>query len=134
MLPAVLDRIMAIGQRHNLTITNVFHAGDGNVHPILLFDEDDPQQVRNTMLASHEILDACVDAGGTITGEHGVGVEKLPLMRRMFNEATLTLFEAIKSAFDPAGLANTGKLVPSERVQVDLTCPRTPRTPGGALA
>ncbi len=134
MLPDVIERIGAIGQKHGLTITNVFHAGDGNVHPILLFDEDDPEAVGATMRASHEILEYCISIGGTLTGEHGVGVEKLPLMRRMFNAPTMKLFDRIKRCFDPDGRANAGKLLPSERVNVELLKPISPRTPGGAMA
>lgn len=133
MLPEVIEQIMAIGRRYDLQITNVFHAGDGNVHPILMFDEDDPQQVRNTMLASHDILEYCISIGGALTGEHGVGVEKLAMMRVMFNEPTMRCFEQIKRAFDPHDRVNAGKLVPSDRVAVDLTKPMAARTPGGAM-
>lgn len=134
MLPEVLERIMAIGREYGLTITNVFHAGDGNVHPILLFDEDDPKQVANTMHASHAILAYCISIGGALTGEHGVGVEKLDMMKVMFNEPTMDLFGRIKAVFDSAETCNTGKLVPSNKVVVDLTQPTDANTPGGALA
>lgn len=134
MLSDVVERIGRIGEQFGLTITNVFHAGDGNVHPILLFDEDDPEQVRNVMHASHEILRYCISIGGAVTGEHGVGVEKLPLMAEMFSRPTLELFAAIKRAADPHGRMNPGKLLPSDRVRVDLTAPPASRTPGGAMA
>lgn len=135
MLPEAIENITAIGQKFGLTITNVFHAGDGNVHPIMLFDEDDPQQVRATMQASHAILEYCISIGGSITGEHGVGVEKLPMMKIMFNEPTMKLFETVKRCFDPEDLTNAGKLIPSRRVDVDLLAgPVAPRSPGGALA
>ena len=136
-LPEVLAEVSRIGKRYGLTITNVFHAGDGNVHPILLFDEDDPRQVRDTMLASHDILAYCISIGGTLTGEHGVGVEKLPMMKVMFSPPTLELFARVKHAFDPDERLNLGKLIPSDRLAVDLTQPDAPvgrKQPGGALA
>lgn len=133
-LPEVLTRCGEIGRKYGMTITNVFHAGDGNVHPILLFDEDDPEQVRATMQASHEILEYCIAIGGSLTGEHGVGVEKLPLMRIMFDPPTLDAFAAIKRAFDPDELSNPGKLLPSEKLRVDLLAPSGGKSPGGALA
>jgi glycolate oxidase len=119
-LPEVIERVMQIGQKYGLTITNVFHAGDGNVHPILLFDEMDPEQVNNVLKASYEILEFCLSVGGTITGEHGVGVEKLPMMRRMFDGPTLAAFTNIKRCFDPQELVNPGKLIPSDKVKIDL--------------
>ncbi len=132
-LPGVLENVMRIGAEFGLTITNVFHAGDGNVHPILLFDEHDPQQVANTMRASHAILRYCVSVGGTITGEHGVGVEKLDMMPVMFDADTLEAFEAIRRTFDTEERLNPGKLIPSDKLQIDLTQPLQPNTPGGAL-
>ena len=133
VLPQVLEEIGRIGERFGLKITSVFHAGDGNVHPILLFDEDDPHQVRTVMQASHAIIEYCIGVGGTITGEHGVGVEKLPLMPRMFDPATMGFFERIKRALDPQEQINAGKLIPSEKVKVDLLAPVAANIPGGAL-
>ena len=133
MLPDVIDRISSIGTKYGMTITNVFHAGDGNVHPILLFDEDNPEEVNNTMLASHEILEYCISIGGTLTGEHGVGVEKLPMMKIMFNEATMDTFGRLKSAFDPDDQCNAGKLIPSKKIDVDLLKPMHVGVPGGAM-
>jgi len=133
-LPEVLETIGQIGKRYGLTITNVFHAGDGNVHPILLFDEDDAKQVADVMHASHDILEYCISIGGTLTGEHGVGVEKLPMMQVMFNAATIDLFKRIKHTFDADERMNLGKLIPSEKLFVDLTKPTGARQPGGALA
>ena len=133
-LPEVLEAIRGIGRRHGLTITNVFHAGDGNVHPILLFDEDDPAQVTAVMNASHDILEYCIGIGGTLTGEHGVGVEKLPMMRVMFNEPTMDLFGRIKRTFDADDRLNLGKLIPSDKLFVDLTKPMRTKQPGGAMA
>lgn len=133
LLPEAVERITAIGREHGLQINNVFHAGDGNVHPIFFFDEDDPRQVQQAMQAAEAVLSYCVDIGGTITGEHGVGVEKIHMMAKMFNEATLDTFLKIKRAFDPRGMQNEGKLIPSDRLEVQLLRPTAPNTPGGAM-
>jgi glycolate oxidase len=132
-LPAVIERIGRIGREYDLLITNVFHAGDGNIHPILLYREGDEGAVRRVLEASHEILEYCISIGGTLTGEHGVGVEKLPLMRVMFDDATMASFERIKGVFDPDERINAGKLLPSERVDSDLLRPTAPNVPGGAM-
>lgn len=123
MLRQVLSRVAEIGREFGLTINNIFHAGDGNVHPIFLYDERDPAQVRNVMNAAEEVLKYCIDVGGTLTGEHGVGVEKIALMPYLFDEPTLKQFQRIKSAFDPDERINAGKLIPSETVKIDLTKP-----------
>ncbi len=133
LLPEAVEKIVAIGQEHGLQINNVFHAGDGNVHPIFFFDEDDPKQVQQAMRAAEAVLSYCVDIGGTITGEHGVGVEKIHMMARMFNAATLDTFLKIKRAVDPHALQNEGKLIPSDRLEVRLLQPTAPNTPGGAM-
>jgi len=122
-LVEVLQRISEIGREHGLIITNVFHAGDGNVHPIFLFDDRDESQVQNTLRAAEKVLQFCVDVGGTITGEHGVGVEKIHLMPYLFDQATINLFSSIKRAFDPHERINAGKLIPSEKINVRLLKP-----------
>jgi glycolate oxidase len=122
-LREVLERIHQIGREHGLEITNVFHAGDGNVHPIFLYDDRDQSQVQNTLAAAEKVLQFCVDVGGTITGEHGVGVEKLHLMPYLFDEPTLKLFGRVKNAFDPENRINPGKIIPSEKVKVVLLKP-----------
>jgi glycolate oxidase len=91
----------------------VFHAGDGNLHPLILFDANDPDELRRTEAFAAEVLEKCVAVGGTITGEHGVGVEKINQMCVQFGAAELETFHAIKRAFDPAGLLNPGKAVPT---------------------
>jgi glycolate oxidase len=123
MLRQVLQKVDEIGREHGLVINNIFHAGDGNVHPVFLYDDRDEQQVRNVLLAAEKVLQYCIDIGGTLTGEHGVGVEKLHLMPYMFDQATMELFERIKVAFDPLGRINAGKLLPSEKVRVELLKP-----------
>ena len=133
MLPEVMAHVAELGEKHGIRITNVFHAGDGNIHPILLFDEDKPQEVQRTLRLSEEILEYCVSIGGTITGEHGVGVEKLHLMKKMFNADTLDAFLKIKKTFDPDQRINDAKLVPSDRLFVELLKPIAINTPGGAV-
>ncbi len=122
-LAEVLAEIDRIGKSHGLQISNVFHAGDGNVHPIFLYDDHDESQVQNTLAAAEEVLKYCIDIGGTLTGEHGVGVEKLHLMPYQFDEATMNQFQRIKYAFDPDQRINAGKLLPSEKVKISLLKP-----------
>lgn len=123
MLADVLRRIDEIGTRHGLRITNVFHAGDGNIHPIFLYDDRDPAQVRTTLEAAEEVLKYCIDIGGTVTGEHGVGVEKIHLMSYLFDRPTMEQFGRVKLAFDPDERVNAGKLIPSDRLRVTLLHP-----------
>lgn len=132
-LPEAVEKIVAIGQSYGLRINNVFHAGDGNVHPIFFFDEADPAQVQQAMRAAEEVLGYCVEIGGTITGEHGVGVEKIHMMAKMFNPATLDTFLKLKRTVDPDGLCNEGKLIPSDRLEVQLLEPASANNPGGAM-
>ncbi|HEV2295008.1 MAG TPA: FAD-linked oxidase C-terminal domain-containing protein [Tepidisphaeraceae bacterium] len=122
-LAAVLQRVEEIGREYGVIITNVFHAGDGNVHPIFLYDDRDDAQVQNVLLAATEVLKYCIDIGGTLTGEHGVGMEKIHLMPYLFDEPTLSLFQRVKRAFDPDERINAGKLLPSEKVRVTLLKP-----------
>mgnify|MGYP003346819991 CR=1 FL=1 len=96
-----------------IEVVNVFHAGDGNLHPLLLFDASKPGDFERTEQFANEILAKCVEVGGTITGEHGVGVEKIDAMCAQFNSDELESFHGIKRAFDPDGLLNPGKAVPS---------------------
>jgi len=112
-LPHLLRRIYAIGAAHDIRIVNVFHAGDGNVHPILLFDERDAEQVRRVLHASEEILNECIDCGGSVTGEHGIGVEKLSLMNRLFTADDLDVMGRLRSAFNPTGQLSPGKMLPT---------------------
>jgi glycolate oxidase len=123
MLARVLARIGEIGREHGLDINNVFHAGDGNVHPIFLYDEADESQVQNTLHAAEKVLKYCIDVGGTLTGEHGVGVEKLHLMPYLFDEPTMRQFQSVKQAFDPEERINAGKLLPSDKIKVTLLKP-----------
>ncbi len=111
-LPEVLDRIGAIGREYAITISNVFHAGDGNLHPNISFDRRDRDLSERVRLASAEIMKACVAAGGSITGEHGVGADKREYMPLIFEPATLATMCAVRRVFDPGERANPGKVVP----------------------
>lgn len=111
-LPAVLARISEIARRYNLQVANVFHAGDGNLHPNLVFDRRDPEETRRVEQASAEIMMVCVEAGGTITGEHGVGVDKRKYMHLVFSPIEMEVLRGVKKAFDPLGLCNPGKVLP----------------------
>jgi glycolate oxidase len=112
-LAATLERIAALSQAHGLAVANVFHAGDGNLHPLILFDAGHDDELERAERFGADILEACVAVGGTVTGEHGVGVEKLGPMCSQFGSAELETFHALKRAFDPAGLLNPGKAVPT---------------------
>jgi glycolate oxidase len=122
-LAEVLTRIDQIGKAHGIQITNVFHAGDGNVHPIFLYDDRDESAVQNTLRAAEEILKYCIDIGGTLTGEHGVGVEKIHLMPYLFDKPTMDQFQRVKDAFDPLEQINGGKMIPSEKIKITLLKP-----------
>ncbi len=112
-LPAVLAGISELSVAHGLPVANVFHAGDGNLHPLIMFDAGRPGDIERAERLGAEILELCIAAGGTVTGEHGVGVEKLGPMCSQFGAAELLAFHAVKHAFDPRGLLNPGKAVPT---------------------
>lgn len=122
-VPDILRAIGAIAGRHHLRIANVFHAGDGNIHPILLYDERDADEVRRVIAAGHEILRACVDLGGSITGEHGIGVEKIKELPLLFGPQDLLAMQALRAAFDPARRCNPGKIFPTPGACVEVTRP-----------
>ena len=112
-LSKVLAGIKALSEEYELPVANVFHAGDGNLHPLILFDANRPGELERTEEMGGRILDLCVAVGGTITGEHGVGIEKINQMCHQFSSAELQQMHALKAAFDPAGLLNPGKAVPT---------------------
>jgi glycolate oxidase len=112
-LPEILQIIKEIGTRYDLRIVNVFHAGDGNIHPILLFDERDADQIQNVLKASSEILEACLACGGSVTGEHGIGVEKIGFMNRMFSDDDLHAMRNLRRAFNPQNKLSPDKLLPT---------------------
>jgi glycolate oxidase len=121
-LPEVLRRIAALSQEHGLRVGNVFHAGDGNLHPLVLYDAAAGEAQRAKELAE-AILDACLDAGGALTGEHGVGVDKACAMPGMFSERDLEVFARVRRALDPHGVANPGKVLPTPRLCGEIPGP-----------
>jgi glycolate oxidase len=112
-LPEILRVIQVVSEKHQIRIANVFHAGDGNIHPILLFDERDPDQVRRVLAASHDILDACLRLGGSVTGEHGIGVEKIDFMPRLFSPDDLAAMVRLRQAFNPDNRCSPAKMLPT---------------------
>ncbi len=111
-LPEILATIAEIGARHGVRVCNVFHAGDGNLHPNIPYDATNADESARVHAAMSEIMSACITAGGTITGEHGVGLDKLPYMERLFDASSLAAMCAVRTAFDPERRANPGKVVP----------------------
>ncbi|MDD9824761.1 MAG: FAD-binding protein [Gammaproteobacteria bacterium] len=119
-LSEVLRRIAQLSEKYGLAVANVFHAGDGNLHPLIMYDANKPGEAGRVESFGEEILAACVAAGGTITGEHGVGVEKLNSMCGQFTRAELEQFHRLKAAFDPDGILNPGKAIPTLRRCAEL--------------
>jgi glycolate oxidase len=112
-LPQVLARIKELSEKYDLRVANVFHAGDGNLHPLILYDSNKPGELEKTEEFGSEILKLCVEVGGVLTGEHGVGVEKRDLMPVMFSEIDLNAQQRVKCAFDEKSLLNPGKVFPT---------------------
>lgn len=112
-LPEVLDAIAAVSARHGLIIANVFHAGDGNLHPTVLYDERDPTAMPRVLAASAEILELVIAMGGTLSGEHGIGLEKIAYMGSLFTEGDLDEMRRLRALFDPRELCNPGKVIPA---------------------
>jgi glycolate oxidase len=112
-LPEVLQRIRALSEHYGLGVANVFHAGDGNLHPLILYDANQPGQLEAAEEFGNDILRLCVEVGGVLTGEHGVGIEKRDLMPEMFSTDDLAHQERVKCAFDPKQLLNPGKVFPT---------------------
>ncbi|MCW9025290.1 MAG: FAD-binding protein [Gammaproteobacteria bacterium] len=114
-LPFILRRMAELSKQYDLPVANVFHAGDGNLHPLILYDANNPGELERTEEFGGKILELCIEVGGTITGEHGVGIEKLKQMHIQFTTEELQQFHALKHAFDPKALLNPGKAVPTPR-------------------
>lgn len=125
-LPVVLDTISQMAKQAQLRVANVFHAGDGNLHPMVLYDDSIPGQEEIALALSHRILEVCVDHGGSITGEHGVGKEKQHAMSYMFSEPDLDTMHRVRHAFDPDNIANPDKLFPRPRLCGEKPGPYTP--------
>jgi len=122
-IPAVLQFIEGIAKKYGLRIGNIFHAGDGNLHPLILFDPRDPAQLELVQRAGRDILEYCVSVGGSITGEHGVGLEKRDLMPLLFTDEDLDVMLSLRNAFNAAGVLNPGKLFPATRVCAETRGP-----------
>ncbi len=123
-LPDILARITAISAKHQLKIGNVFHAGDGNIHPIVLYDERDPDQVSRAIEVGHDILLACIELGGSLTGEHGIGVEKMNEMPMLFSPDDLIVMSELRRVFDPEERSNPNKVIPRPGGCVEVRTPR----------
>jgi glycolate oxidase len=114
-LPEIMRFIRATSDKYGLRIPNVFHAGDGNIHPLVLYDERDPEQVRRALAAGHDILEKCIEMGGSVTGEHGIGVEKIDFMEKQFTKDDLDAMRALRRVFDPENRCNPHKLFPGSK-------------------
>jgi glycolate oxidase len=115
-LPEVLRRTSELSQQYGLRVASVFHAGDGNLHPLVLYDEAVEGEPERAEQLATAILDLCIDAGGSLTGEHGVGVDKACSMPKLFGERDLEAMRRVRAGFDPDGLANPGKVFPTPRL------------------
>jgi glycolate oxidase len=130
-LPEMMDYIGQVEKKYGLRIGNIFHAGDGNLHPLLMYDERDADQTRSVTKAAGEIIARCVEMGGSITGEHGVGLEKSELMHLLFSADDLEIMKKTKSVFNPDGTFNPGKLLPAGKTCGEL---RVRASAGGSVA
>jgi glycolate oxidase len=119
-LPEMLDFVGQTANEAGLRVANIFHAGDGNLHPIFLFDDRDPDQVDRVVAAGHKVMKKCLSLGGSVTGEHGIGVEKIDLLGEMFDDDSLRLQAVLKSIFNPDGNCYPGKGLPSEKACVEV--------------
>jgi len=124
-LPEVLREIMELSSGTGVRVANVFHAGDGNLHPLVLFDDSKPGEADAAEEVSRAILDLCISHGGSITGEHGVGMDKSKYMPRMFTDEDLDTMQRLRCAFDPAGICNPGKVFPTPRLCGEVPGRRT---------
>lgn len=119
-LPEMMEFIRAVSRKYELRIPNVFHAGDGNIHPLILYDERDAGQVERALQAGHDILDRCIELGGSVTGEHGIGVEKIDFMAKQFSPDDLEAMRQVRSVFDPTLRCNPHKMFPGSKRCADF--------------
>ncbi|MCH8275585.1 MAG: FAD-binding protein [Armatimonadetes bacterium] len=119
-LPEVLDFTYRIAKEKGIRVANIFHAGDGNLHPIFLFDDRDPKQVKAVVEAGEAVLRRCIAEGGSVSGEHGIGVEKIDLLAEMFSKEDLRMQEKIRKVFNSGSLCNPGKILPSQKSCVEV--------------
>jgi glycolate oxidase len=131
-LPEIMREVQAIGARHRLVIANVFHAGDGNLHPMILYNDLEPGELERAKEANDELLRACLAMGGSVTGEHGVGVDKASSMPLQFGDADLNFMARFRRVLDPDGIMNPGKLLPSHPACGEVFKPSAPGLPAGA--
>jgi glycolate oxidase len=131
-LPAIMRELIEIGARHRVQIANVFHAGDGNLHPLILYDDREPDQLERAKTANEELLRACIAMGGTVTGEHGVGLDKAKNLPAQYKDADLNFMYRLRRVFDPDTIMNPGKLLPSHPACGEGFRPARPRVPEGA--
>jgi glycolate oxidase len=130
-IASTLQFINGVGKKYGLTISNIFHAGDGNMHPIILFDARKPGELDAARSCGEEILEYCISVGGSITGEHGVGMEKRELMDKLFSQDSLAMMAKFKALFDPTGRLNPGKVLPTGRGCLEIRQPAL--TTGGVM-
>jgi glycolate oxidase len=131
-LPAIMREMEAIATRHGVTIANVFHAGDGNLHPMICYDDRRPDELRRASEANEELLRACIALGGSVTGEHGVGVDKADKLLLQYAEADLSFMARLRRVIDPDGVMNPGKLLPTHPACGEGFRPSRPVLPAGA--
>jgi glycolate oxidase len=131
-LPAIMRQLREIGVRHGVQIANVFHAGDGNLHPLILYDDRIPEELERAKAANEELLHACIEMGGTVTGEHGVGLDKAKNLPLQYADADLNFMYRLRGVFDPDRLMNPGKLLPAHPACGEGFHPPRPRLPQGA--
>ncbi len=131
-LPAIMREVVAIAARHRVQIANVFHAGDGNLHPLILYDDRNPDELGRAKAANEELLQACIAMGGSVTGEHGVGLDKAQKLPLQYADADLNFMYRIRGVFDPDRIMNPGKLLPAHPACAEGFHPARPRVPGGA--
>jgi len=129
-IPDALRAIETIAQKYSLTIGNIFHAGDGNLHPLILFDPRDREQTRRTLAAGAEIIEYCISVGGSLTGEHGIGIEKRDLMPMLFNQDDLEVMARLRACFNPAGILNPQKVLPAAHGCREVLSPLPASRPG----
>jgi glycolate oxidase len=119
-VPEIMRFIRATSEKYGLRIPNVFHAGDGNIHPLVLYDERKPGEVPRAVAAGNDILQKCIDLGGSVTGEHGIGVEKIDFMEKQFTKDDLDAMRALRRVFDPENRCNPHKMFPGSKRCVDF--------------
>ncbi|HUF92093.1 MAG TPA: FAD-linked oxidase C-terminal domain-containing protein, partial [Candidatus Limnocylindria bacterium] len=131
-LPQIMREMVALGVEHGLLIANVFHAGDGNLHPLICYDDRKPDELRRAMIINEELLRACIALGGSVTGEHGVGSDKAKNLPMQYADADLNFMYRLRNVYDPDRIMNPGKLLPSHPACGEGFRPTRPTLPEGA--